>query len=77
MSLRGDGSYRCDRCGKDVGNGGIRLSVQVSDLDPTFPGSIRLLHFCRDTYEGTTFLPGCDRVVLHANNLKNYEEDRA
>jgi hypothetical protein len=32
MSLRPDGSYRCDRCDTDVENGSVQFAAVVSDL---------------------------------------------
>lgn len=57
MSLRPDGFYRCDRCGADVGNGGVRAAGIVSDLDPDAPGEVRVLHLCRKSCMGSVFGP--------------------
>lgn len=47
MSLRSDGSYRCDRCGVDVGNAAVTECAILCDLDPDQPGTLRYLHLCR------------------------------
>ena len=67
MSLRPDGSYRCDRCGADVGNGAVFSAVVVVDLDPDAPGQMRQLHWCRDT---------CAAVVLNADALADWYATR-
>lgn len=70
MSLRDDGTYRCDRCGLDVGNAGIDVAASVSDLDPDFPGEIRRLHLCRAPREGAP--TGCVGNVLGEATLADW-----
>lgn len=82
MSLRDDGSYCCDRCGADVGNGGVHAAVVISDLDPaTGNATPRVLHLCRDRDEpdpdGTIRkVQGCRDRVLTKKALANYTETR-
>lgn len=78
MSRRADGGFECDKCGEDVGNGGVLAALVVSDLDPDNPGMVRSLHFCRDREDKTgTVIKGCDGKVLNANHLKHYKEKQA
>lgn len=80
MSLRPDGSYRCDRCGADVDNGGVHTAAVVSDLDPdTGNTTPRRIDFCRDRPDpdqpGKT-IQGCRDRVLTKKALRNYHETR-
>lgn len=78
MSLRADGRYRCDRCGADVGNGGVEQCAVVADLDPDAVGQLRTLHLCRDHEDDTgRKVPGCAwSRVLTAKALADYNETR-
>lgn len=72
-----DGRHVCDRCGTDVGNGGVAQAVVVSDLDPNRPGMIRNLHYCRDRVEeapdgARTSVQGCGRELLSPEMLAAY-----
>lgn len=69
MSLRSDGSYRCDRCGADVGNGAVTEAAIVSDVSD---GSVRVLHFCRIPVKGAPH--GCAGRLLSPSNLADYEK---
>lgn len=75
MSLRADGSHRCDRCGRDVGNGGIFAAAFISDLDPERPGEPRQLHLCREERDDAP--RGCVGLVLGDDALTDYTETRA
>lgn len=75
MSLRSDGTYRCDGCGVDVGNGGVLMAAVISDLDPDQPGAIRVLHLCRAARDGAP--NGCVGDVLGPGTLANYTEEHA
>ena len=52
MSRRDDGTFKCDRCDVEIGNGGIDEAVSISDLErdergKVVLGAIRILHLCR------------------------------
>lgn len=70
MSLRADGTYRCDRCGLDVGNGGVFMAAYISDLDPTNPTEARQLHLCREERDDAP--RGCVGLVLGDEALADY-----
>lgn len=70
MSLRPDGTYRCDRCGTDVGNAGVTSAAIISDLQPDDPGSVRVLHLCREPQDGAP--NGCASHVLGPGTLADY-----
>lgn len=74
MSLRDDGTYRCDRCGVDVGNGGIEHAAKVVDLDPDDPTRLRDLHLCRAPRKGAP--RGCVGAVLGPGTLADWTENR-
>ncbi len=67
MTTQPDGSIACDRCGTDVGNGGVFAALVVSDLDAE-AGLVRNLHFCRDR-DGAK---GCDKKILSPANLAHF-----
>lgn len=69
MSLRPDGTYRCDRCGADVGNGGVVQAAIVSDVED---GAVRVLHFCRESRDGAPH--GCAGRLLSPSMLADYLE---
>lgn len=74
MSLRPDGSYRCDRCDRELENGGVQECASITDLDPRNPGSIRQLHLCYDEVDpetGETTLQGCRDRVLTRRALRS------
>lgn len=74
MSLRPDGTYCCDRCGRDVGNAAVTECAVVSDLEPTDDPDVafrpRVLHFCRVPNPGAP--DGCAAHVLLPSNLTAY-----
>jgi ribosomal protein S14 len=74
VSLRADGSRRCDRCGADLGNGGIDLCARITDLEPDDPTQLRYLELCRQPREGAP--RGCVGNVLGPGTLANYYETR-
>ena len=74
MSLRSDGSYRCDRCGAKLENGGVHEAAIVSDLDLEQPGTVRVLHLCRAPRVGAP--RGCVGNVLGTAALTDYNEAR-
>jgi len=73
VSLRPDGSYRCDKCDTDVDNGSVANAVTIVGVDPDDPGTMRgPLHLCLPrevpvegaTDGATEHVPGCrDRVL--------------
>lgn len=69
-----NGAHVCDRCGVDVGNGGITECTIVSGLDDD--GGVRILHFCLDRMEGddARTVRGCSRKLLSPATIKNYTE---
>lgn len=74
MSLRSDGTYRCDGCGTDVGNGGVQKAAVVADLDPDDPARLRNLHLCRKPRKGAPH--GCARKVLGPGTLADWTATR-
>lgn len=77
MSLQSDGSYVCDRDGRDVGNGGVLSALIVSNYDPE-TGTVVNHHFCRDEKDedGKIIHHGCDKKVLSARNLEHYRNQK-
>lgn len=79
MSLRSDGSYRCDRCGTDVGNGSAQESTVVVMVDLVDAGGLTVptpvtLNFCLQPRPD--FPRGCTGRVLSDSNLTDYRETR-
>jgi hypothetical protein len=74
VSLRPDGTYRCDRCGTDVDNGSVQAAAVISDLEPDDPSRPRVLHLCRASRDGAPH--GCVGNVLGPGTLANYYESR-
>lgn len=74
MSLRPDGSYRCDRCGSDVGNGAVTEAAVVADLelvdDEDVAARPRTLHFCRAPRKKAPH--GCAGHILGPRALADY-----
>ena len=66
MTQRADGSASCDRCGADVGNGGVAEAVVVSTLGSD--GLVRNLHL------GLAHRCGCARRVLTRAALRHYTD---
>lgn len=79
MSLRSDGTYRCDRCGADVGNAAVTECAIVADIELLEDGGDvfavpRNLHFCRVPNDGAP--EGCAEHLLIPSNLTDYHESR-
>lgn len=71
MSLRSDGTYRCDDCGLDVGNAAVTECAIVSTIAHTDDGPVVLvLHFCRVPRDGAP--EGCAAHLLTPSHLTNY-----
>lgn len=67
MSLRPDGTYRCDRCDTDVGNAAVTECAIVTDLDG-LEHAVR--HLCRKPAKGAPH--GCAAHVLSRSALAAY-----
>lgn len=72
MSLRSDGTYRCDRCGADVGNGAVTEAAVVSDVEGA---AVRVLHFCRRPVKGAPH--GCAGRLLSPSMLADWTKENA
>lgn len=68
MSLRLDGTYRCDRCGKDIGNAAVTVCAVTSTL--TADGQAQVYHHCREPNPGAP--NGCAEHVLVPSNLADF-----
>jgi hypothetical protein len=80
VSLRPDGTYRCDRCGADCGNGSSQVCTVVVTVVEVDSGGITIptpitLHFC--IQPRPEFPRGCTGRVLSDSNLTNYREPLA
>jgi hypothetical protein len=75
VSLRDDNTYRCDRCGTDIGNAGPDRAAHINDTEPDDPRIPRRLHLCLDRPDpdspGKT-IQGCRDHVLTGRALRNY-----
>jgi len=72
VSLRSDGTYRCDHCGTDVGNGAVTEAAIVSDIEG---GGVRVLHFCRRPRRGAP--NGCAGHLLGRAALADYLKEQS
>lgn len=72
MSMIAMGQFECDRCGADVGNGGIQTSVVLTFLDKE-AGSPVNLNFCLDRIENGVEIRGCEHKVLSPSNIEHYK----
>lgn len=64
MSLRPDGTYRCDRCDGELTNGGVHEAAVVSTL---LDDQLVTLHFCWRPQRGAPH--GCASRILSASAL--------
>lgn len=71
MSLRPDGTNRCDRCGVDVGTGGVDACAVISIYDEA-TGGVTVLHLCREPRDG--YPRGCTGKVLGPGTLADYTQ---
>lgn len=69
MSLRPNGSYRCDRCDTGLTNGGVHECAVVSTL---LDGQLVTLHFCQQPQRGAPH--GCAGRILSASALAAYRK---
>lgn len=67
MSLRPDGTYRCDRSGRELENGGVHEAAILTTLDED--GGVVVFHFCHED--------GCSKKVASTRNLADYIESRS
>ena len=74
MSLRPDGTYRCDRCGADVGNASVERASFVSMVNPGNPADAWRLHLCTAARDGAPH--GCTGSVLGPGTLADWTETR-
>ena len=80
MSLRPDGTYRCDRCDTEIGNAGPDRAVTIAGADPFNLRYQRVLHLCidrTDIVDGEeTAIAGCRDRVLTVRALAAYHAHR-
>lgn len=76
MSLRSDGTYRCDRCNSQLANGGVTESAVIATLEDDGQGgtSAITLHLCRQPAKGRPH--GCASHLLTERSLAAYHEMR-
>lgn len=74
MSLRRDGGYRCDKCGADVGNGGVQTCAVISTVQRDDPVRPVVYHLCREPRDGAPY--GCEGQTFGPATLANYAETR-
>jgi hypothetical protein len=78
VSLRPDGSYRCDRCGTDVGNGSVQFAAVISTLEPSEQDDVAAVpvvyQLCRKPQTGAP--NGCAARVLGPAALADYLKAR-
>lgn len=72
MSAHADGSFTCDKCGTDCGNGGVYDALVVSDIKVEDTMVVNL-HFCRGRYDDQgAYTAGCDGAILSPSNMANF-----
>lgn len=76
MSLRPDGTYRCDRCDTALTNGGVHEAAVISTIEDDGQGGTRAvtLHLCREPAKGRP--RGCAAHLLTSRSLAAYHETR-
>lgn len=73
MTLREDGRYHCDRCGRDVGNADVRSATFFSMVDPDNPVEVVRGHLCTAATGGRPGYPnGCTGRVLGPGTLADW-----
>lgn len=73
MSLRSDGTHRCDKNGELLENGGVHEATVISQLDPD-TGQPRVMHLCTAPRRGAP--RGCTGLVLGPAAFADYYETR-
>lgn len=71
MSLRSDGSYRCDRCDTQLTNGGVHECAVVSTV---LDGQLFTLHFCEQPHRGAP--RGCAGHLLSPSALAAFHTSK-
>ena len=66
-----NGKFECDRCGTDVGNGGIQMAVVLTYLDEELFTPVNM-HFCLDRIENNKKVHGCKNKILSPSNTAHY-----
>jgi hypothetical protein len=78
VSLRPDGTYRCDRCDTDVENGSVQHAAVISDLQASDQAAVAAVpvvyHLCRKPQKGAP--NGCASRVLGPTALAAYLKTR-
>jgi hypothetical protein len=74
VSVRPDGTHRCDKCGGDVGNGSVDQATFISMVNPDNPSEPWRLHLCTAPRDGAPH--GCTGNVLGPRTLAAFYETR-
>lgn len=76
MSLRRDGTYRCDgTCGGiDLGNASVDRATFISMVNPDDPSEPWRLHLCTEARDGAPH--GCTGRTLGPGTLADWTETR-
>lgn len=75
--MRPDGTYECDRCGADVGNGGVDKAASITDTEPGDLTRVRQLKLCLDRPgDDGKKIQGCRDRVLTKKALRHHHETR-
>lgn len=75
MTAQADGTYVCDRCGGDCGNGGVHDALVISDMKTDDGLQVINLHFCRaQTDADGKRVAGCDSSILTPRNMEHFLE---
>lgn len=69
----GSDNFVCNRCGVDLGNGGIDHCIIVSRVNRV-TGLVENLHFCEDREEDGKQVKGCASRLLTPANLAHQRE---
>lgn len=70
MTLRTDGRYHCDRCGRLLTNAGLMEVAKIVDLDVADPTQQRNYDLCREPRDGAP--RGCVGNVLGPGTLADF-----
>jgi hypothetical protein len=78
--LREDNTFRCDRCGRDLGNAGPDVACHINDTEPDDPRIPRRLQLCLDypdPDDPDKTIQGCRDRVLTKRALANLHKTNA